>query len=260
MNLPQLTIQGKGEPFFWLHGMLNSVEADSLYSMINLNELSKEVSVIRYNYCDKSAVGNYTWPVLTDELFRVADALNFNRVVLGGMSMGSGTVVHAAVRFPERVKALILVSPPPAWEMREMVKKVYKKIASKTNPNNIPEILKRLILQSEDLPGFFEQNYPGTRQRLLESRLSFDPQYYSQIYLDGAASDFPSREQIAEIDVPTLIVTLPNDENHPLKMAQELIGLIKGSELLVISDYDDYLNLQNKAIDFLNKVSRDNKS
>jgi pimeloyl-ACP methyl ester carboxylesterase len=260
LNTPHLTIQGQGEPFFWLHGMLNSVESDSVYSLIDLNELSKQASVIRYNYCDKSATGDYTWPALTDELFSVADALNYNRVIFGGLSMGAGTILHAVVRFPERAKALILVTPPPAWEMREEVRKVYKKIASRTNQHSIPEILKRIIQRNQDPPEFFEQNYPGTRQRLLEYRLSFDPQYYSQIYLDGAASDFPSREQIALIDVPTLIVALPNDENHPLEMARELNTLIKGSELVVISDYEDYQKLQIKVRRFLNEHGFDNKS
>jgi pimeloyl-ACP methyl ester carboxylesterase len=260
MEIPHLKIDGEGQPFVWLHGMLNSVESDSVYSLIDFEQLSKQISVVRYNYCDKSVTGNYCWDVLTEELIRIADAQNFDSMILGGSSMGAGIAIHAAVRFPDRVKALVLATSPPAWETRDQVKAVYKKIASKANQKTIPEILKRIIQRNEDPPEFFELKHPGTRQRLLKYRLSFEPYYYSQIYLGGAASDLPPRKQIAQIKVPTLIVALPDDVNHPLAMAQEINSLIRRSELFIVSDYDDYQNLKKIVHDFLGKVVYNNKS
>ena len=260
METPQLNIQGEGQPFIWLHGMLNSVESDSVYSLLDFESLQNQVSVVRYNYCDKSTDGDYSWPALTNELINVLDAQKYGKALMGGLSMGAGTAIHAAVQFPERVKALILVTPPPAWEIREKVKTVYRKVITKTNGERIPEILKRIIQLNQDPPEYFEQNHPGTKQRLLEQRLSFDPQYYTQIYLGGANSDFPSREQISQINVPTLIIAHPDDPNHPLETAQELNKLIKGSELVVISDYEDYQNLQIKVRYFIVKHGFDNKS
>lgn len=260
MKLPFLHITGSGQPFAWLHGMLNSVESDSFYSLIDFESLQNQVSVVRYDYCDQSTNGDYSWPALTDELIGILDAQKYDKVLIGGLSMGAGTAIHAAVRFPERVKALILVTPPPAWEIREKVKAVYRKVISKTNSETVPEILKRIIQLSQDPPEYFEKNHPGTRQRLLKHRLSFEPQYYTQIYLGGANSDFPTHEQISEINVPTLIIAHPDDPNHPLETAQELNKLIKGSELVIISDYKDYQNLQIKIRDFLAKLGFDNKS
>ncbi|HAH24527.1 MAG TPA: hypothetical protein DCL77_12380, partial [Prolixibacteraceae bacterium] len=123
----------------------------------------------------------------------------------------------------------------------------------------IPEFLKRLIYLTEDPPNFFEHELPGTRQRLMDCRLGFDPLYYSQIYLGGAASDLPSRGQIAKIQIPTLIVALPNDENHPLDIAKELNGLIDSSKLWVVSDYKAYLNVQEEVGKFLTEIDRNNK-
>jgi 3-oxoadipate enol-lactonase len=254
MGLPHLKIQGSGQPFVWLHGMLNSVESDSVYSLIDFESLPEQVSVVRYNYCDKSIDGDYSWPALTNELISVLDANNYGKVMIGGLSMGAGTAIHAAVCFPERVKALILVTPPPAWELREKVKAVYRKVIAKTNSEKIPEILKRIIQLNQDPPEYFEKNHPGTRQRLLEHRLSFEPQYYTQIYVGGANSDFPSREQISQINVPTLIIAHPDDANHPLETAQELNKLIKGSELVIVSDHEDYQKLQFKVRDFISII------
>lgn len=260
LKTPKLTIQGEGQPFIWLHGMLNSVESDSVYSLIDFESLANQVSVVRYNYCDKSMDGDYSWPALTDELIRILDAQKYNKVVLGGLSMGAGTAIHAAVQCPERVKSLILVTPPPAWEIREKVKAVYRKVITKTNSERIPEILKRIIQLNQDPPEYYEKNHPGTKQRLLEHRLGFEPQYYTQIYVGGANSDFPSREQIYRINVPTLIIAHPDDPNHPLETALELNKLIKGSELVVISDYEDFQNLQIRIRAFLTKLGFDNKS
>lgn len=259
MNLPPITIQGEGHPFIWLHGMLNSVESDSLYSLVDLNEAAKAASVIRYDACGKSVTGNYKWDAMTDQLKDIADACNHDSMIIGGTSMGSVTALHFAVIYPERVNALILVTPPPAWEKREGVKAVYRKIASKANQNTIPEFLKRLISLNQDPPDFFEHEHPGTQKRLMEHRLGFDPLYYSQIYIGGAASDLPSRELIAKIQVPTLIVALPDDENHPMNIARELNELISRSELRVVSDYKGYLNLQEEVQVFLTEIDRNNK-
>lgn len=255
----QLTKQGEGQPLIWLHGMLNSVASDSIYSLVDLNKVAEMASLIRYDACGKSESGNYRWDAMTDQLKKVAEACQLDSMAIGGTSMGSVTALHFAVMYPKKVKALILVTPPPAWEKREPVKATYRKIASKTNHAAIPEFLKRLISLSQDPPDFFENEHPGIRQRLMEHRLGFDPSYYSQIYLGGAASDLPSRELIANIQAPTFIVALSDDLNHPLSIAQELNELIDRSELRVVSDYKGYLNLQEEVQAFLKGIASNNK-
>ena len=259
MNLPQLTIQGEGQPFVWLHGMLNSVESDSHYSLLDLCKIAQIASLVRYDACGKSVCGNYQWDAMTDQLKVVAEVCQFDSMVLGGTSMGSVTALHFAVRYPEKVKALILVTPPPAWEKREKIKAVYSKIALLANQTTIPEFLKRLICLAQDPPNFFEQEHPGTRERLMKYRLGFEPLYYSQIYRGGAASDLPSHELIAKIKAPTFIVALADDVNHPLYIAHELNHLIARSELMIISDYNGYLQLQEKVLEFLVDIDRNNK-
>ena len=92
--------------------MLNSVDSDTIFSLIDLSQLSKLVSLVRYDACNKSVNGKFTWEAMSDELISVADAQKYKTMILGGSSMGSGTAIHCAVKFPERVKALILVTPP----------------------------------------------------------------------------------------------------------------------------------------------------
>lgn len=254
MNLPSLYTEGKGQPFIWLHGMLNSVESDSIYSLVDFDKLSKFLTIIRYNYCNKSVTGNYTWEFLSEELLSVLNNQKIEKSILGGLSMGSGTILQAAVNYPERIKAMLLVTPPPAWENREAVKKVYRRIAAKTSPEKIPEFLNRIINLTPDPPQYYEDINPGVREKLQELRMAFEPAYYTRLYTDGANSDFPSREQISLINVPTLIIAHSNDSNHPLETAQELHNLIKGSDLKIITDYEDYKKTQVDIRNFLDNL------
>ena len=260
MNPPTLKITGSGRPFIFLHGMLGSVESDSVYSMVDFNRVSEIALVIRYDACGKSVTGDYSWDGMTDELFHLVNHYKLEPMILGGTSMGSGTAIHFAVRYPERVKALILVTPPPAWEKRKGVKTLYNKIASKADHSGNPEFMRKLISMNPDVPDFFEQENPGTWDRLLEFRLGFERLYYPQIYRGGAVSDLPSPEEIEKIKVPTLIAAFPDDLNHPLEIAQTLNNLIVGAEMVIISNYADYRKFQEKANDLVSSVFSDNKS
>lgn len=233
--------------------MLGSVESDSIYSLVNLQQLSQQVKLIRYDVCDKAPDGDYSWPAMVNELSTVIHPLDGEKVMLGGISMGSGTALFAALRYPERVKALILVTPPPAWEVRVPVQDLYEKIGQRAQPDRLSEFLKRIIHRNPDPPKFFEEQFPGTRRKLLHLRQNFHPAYYYSIYHGGAISDFPEREQLAGLRVPTFIVADPDDPNHPVEVAREIHSLISGSELHLVSNFNDYLEIQKNVIEFVKK-------
>jgi 3-oxoadipate enol-lactonase len=255
LKLPTLNITGSGQSLIWMHGMLNSVQSDSIYSLVDFNRLSTQIKLIRFDASNKSVTGDYSWAGMSMELSGVIDSLGLEKAILGGISMGSGTALFTALQFPEKVKALILVTPPPAWEVRVAVQKLYEKIALKARPEYIPDFLKRIIQRNQDPPEFFEQQFPGTRQKLFDLRMSFEPAYYYPIYHGGAISDFPTRNDLVKINVPVLIVGDPNDSGHPIEVAREMNSLIPDSELFLVSSFDDYLQLQNKISEFLNKIT-----
>jgi pimeloyl-ACP methyl ester carboxylesterase len=147
------------------------------------------------------------------------------------------------------------VTPPPAWEVRAAVQEVYEKIAKKSRLDHLPESVKRIIQRNQDPPEFFEQQFPGTRKKLLDLRMSFDPAYYYSIYHGGAVSDFPEREELKQVKLPTLIVADPNDPGHPIEVAREMNELIPNSELFLIRNMDDYTTLQKTVSDFLRFIT-----
>ncbi len=54
-----------------------------------------------------------TFDVFADDLIALADQLGLDRFVVGGISLGAGTALNLAIRYPERVSALVLCRP--AW-------------------------------------------------------------------------------------------------------------------------------------------------
>jgi len=234
--------------------MLNSVESDSIYSLINFEAVAKQVQLIRYDSCDKSANGDYSWDAMVEELNKIIDSLGNEKVMLGGVSMGSGTALYTAIRYPEKVKALILVTPPPAWEVRIAIQKLYEKIALRARPDHLPEFLKRIIKLNQDPPEFYEQLFPGSRKKLIDLRMTFDPAYYYSIYHGGAISDFPERDELMQVKIPTLIVGDPNDPGHPIEVAREMEELIPDSNLFQVSNTTEYRQLQETVSVFLRSI------
>jgi pimeloyl-ACP methyl ester carboxylesterase len=84
--------------------------------------------------------------------------------------------------------------------------------------------------------------------------VSFDPAYYYSIYHGGAVSDFPLREELTKLEIPTLIIADPNDAGHPIEVAREMHKLIAGSQLIELQNIEDYFQLQENVSYFINSV------
>lgn len=251
MQEPTINSNANGLPFIWLHGMLSSIKSDSLNPLLDFESIKQFAKVIRYNYRDKCENSDYTWKSLSEELSQIIVRHKIKSPVLGGLSMGVGTILHYVTSNQNDVKALVLYTPPPVYQDREPVKKVYRKVALKTNSETIPDIVKKLIEKTTDIPDYVEEKYPDARKKIIESRLDFNPVYFTRIYNDGANSDFPDKNLISRIKIPTLIIAQTNDDNHPVKSAIELQKLIKGSELLYISNLEDYIKTSQIVNNFI---------
>jgi pimeloyl-ACP methyl ester carboxylesterase len=62
--------------------------------------------------------------------FGIADQLGLERFVAGGVSLGCATALYAALVAPQRISALILGTPPTAWETRAAQAALYEQMAA----------------------------------------------------------------------------------------------------------------------------------
>jgi pimeloyl-ACP methyl ester carboxylesterase len=110
---------GQGLPFLWGHGLLGSMAQEDDADLLDWSEIQRSARLLRYDARGHGrseatldpADGH--WGELGRDMLALADAFEAERAVLGGLSMGCATALHAAALAPGRVEALVLVAPPP---------------------------------------------------------------------------------------------------------------------------------------------------
>ncbi|RFA23376.1 alpha/beta fold hydrolase [Subtercola boreus] len=198
---------------------------------------------------DAPQVEDFVWTELALDLLAVADRFSPDAPVSGiGLSMGTGTLLHAAAHLPGRFDRLVLTAPPTAWQTRAGQASIYTMMADTIERYPSAEEAEAALMAmfaSAPLPELFAElpNYPGVpdvSMRLLPT------------VLRGAAeSDLPSFEALAEIIQPTLILAWAGDPAHPVSTAEKLAELLPNSELVVSSTLQDVRGWGDRAAAFL---------
>jgi pimeloyl-ACP methyl ester carboxylesterase len=105
---------GDGVPIVLLHGLT----ATRRYVVMGSRSLERtNHRVISYDARGHGrssaapAPDAYRYRLLVDDLERVLDSLSIDRAVLAGVSMGSHTILSFALRAPERVAGLVVITP-----------------------------------------------------------------------------------------------------------------------------------------------------
>lgn len=178
------------------------------------------------------------------ERFSIADfAIDLARFIedrglgpcpVGGISMGAAIATRLAVKRPDLVSALILARP--AW-------------VTEAGPENMaPNAEVGRLLAEHDDPAearaAFLASPTATRLREdapdnLASLTGFftrEPRHVTAALLTRIAADGPgvTREALASLDLPTLVIGTEADMIHPMSHARDLAGLIPNARLVEI--------------------------
>ncbi|MDT9593253.1 alpha/beta hydrolase [Nocardioides zeae] len=220
-----------GRPVVQLHGLTSSRHRDRLLDL----DLGRGLSGTRLLRYDARGHGrstgrpvpeDYRWSVLADDLLRLLDAYFPGERVHGvGPSMGTGTLLHAAVRDPGRFSGLTLLVPPTAWETRVAKADDYRRAAQVVEEHGAAVFVEagRLAPRPPATLGAPE-TVPDVRDELLPALLR-----------GAALCDLPSREQVATIAVPTTVLAWTDDPAHPVSTAEALAALMPHATLGVAS-------------------------
>ena len=121
-----------------------------------------------------------------DFVLRTADALGWDRFTLHGNSMGGLIATHLAARHPDRVSALVLVSPalPPRRPLQMLVP------ARSTIDGMVPIALSSVTATALGLVGLASPSLTRRRNRELLGLIYSDPDGVDRRVLDLLAADF----------------------------------------------------------------------
>ena len=177
--------------------------------------------------------GGYTYAELVDDMGAVADAAApGERVIVAGHSMGAHTATAFTLEHPERVAALVAISPasrgtPPSEETVAY----WERLAAGLEGGGIEGFIETYDDGTHD-PEWRDTVLMLARRRLALHR---DLEAVARALREVTSSvPFEGMEALAGIAVPTLVVgTLDEaDPGHPYAVAEEWAGAIPDARLI----------------------------
>lgn len=225
-------ITGDGPTVLQAHGLTSSRDAE--LALLDLRPLAaRGRRLVRYDAAGHGRSAGpddperYRWTALADDLLALLDAVGATEPVDAvGISMGTGTILTAAVRHPERFRRLVLALPPTAWETRAAQAGIYGQMADLLEAHGWDALLELMAASTLAMP-------PVLAERGLTLEPQLQPATAPAVLRGAALSDLPSPEQVAALRMPVLLLPWAGDPGHPLSSADRLHELIAGSELFV---------------------------
>jgi pimeloyl-ACP methyl ester carboxylesterase len=212
-------VHGAGPPAILLHGATSAGREDfaaqiPLFSRAFLVHLPDARG---HGLTKWDAGGGFEYRWLVDDLVAFADALGLQTFHLVGFSMGAMTALQFAVRFPERLRTLVVIGITTQREPRASVARHLMDPARVDRED--PAWAAELARRHDPVQG------PGAWRVLLPA-----------IAADLAVQPLLTPRQLHAIDAPALVVSGDRDPFVPVDHAWGLSRLLPRGRLLVVPD------------------------
>ena len=187
---------------------------------------------------------DYTWASLATDLLALADHFSPDAPVGAiGSSMGTGTILHAALRRPDRFDRLVLTAPPTAWDTRAPQAGVYRQMADFVEANGAGALAG--MMGQAPIPPVFQglasfPPLPDIAEALLPT-----------VFRGAGRADLPPLEALAAITQPTLILAWTDDPGHPLISAERLVATLPNAVLEIAATHEEFLTWGHRAAEFV---------
>lgn len=168
-----------------------------------------------------SAEQSYGYPELIADLERVVEAeIGEGRFLLGGHSMGAHTAVGYALAHPERLSGLVIIGPTYTGEIRPESLAYWNGLADALEAGGIDGFVDYLGRESGVGEAWRDSVLRISAERM---ELHRDPAALVRALRETPASKpFGSMEELAGLDVPSLVVASGDeaDPGHPYAVAE----------------------------------------
>lgn len=229
---------GQGQPVVFQHG-LGGDEAQVAQTFPDAAGLRRLTVECRGH--GASSLGSrepFSIGMFADDVLAAADERKLDRLVVGGISMGSAIALRLAHLHPDRVAGLILVRP--AWTFTAAPENMapIRLIADLLRSYPLDDA--RAEFSASQIAREMAADAPDNLASLLGYFDRPDARGFASV-LAGVATDGPgvSQDAASAITVPTLVVGNRRDFIHPLEKAEALAAAIPGSTFVVVTPKAD---------------------
>jgi pimeloyl-ACP methyl ester carboxylesterase len=222
---------GEGTPVFFQHGL----GADITQPL----GIFRPPKGFRLLACDCRAHGEtrplgdeakLKFDAFADDLIALLDHLELPRAVFGGISMGAGISLNAALRYPERTLGLILSRPawldapsPPNLSVLGVISRLIREHGAQVGRQRFLDSADyaRILAESPDAASSMVGQFESARAEDGVPRLERLP------------NDAPSRDRSSwkRIGVPRIVLGNRQDPVHPWSLAETLAEELNDAEL-----------------------------
>jgi 3-oxoadipate enol-lactonase len=227
-------IAGEGPPVVLLHGLSATRRNVVQGSRALLRRGYRLIAYDARGHGASSPGTRYGYPELIEDLEAVLDELALERVALVGSSMGAATGMAFAMRHPERVAAVVQITPAYNGAARtgNVDDGAWDAMATGLEEGGVDAFVD-VAQPAAAGEGWREIAREAVRQRMERHEHPFEVALALRQMPRSAAWD--GLEALQTVQTPVLIVASRDemDHLHPLAIAQEYARLLPNAELVV---------------------------
>ena len=250
---------GEGPPVVLLHGLSATRRNVVQGSRALVKRGYRLISYDARGHGRSSPAPRYEYTDLVEDLAAVLDHLDLERAALVGSSMGAATAMAFTLENPERVPALVQITPAYTGYARtgNADGKVWEKLAGA-----LDEGIDRFVEVAQ--PTGLPERWRDVAREASRQRME---RHEDLTAVAQALRELPSSvawkglEALSDLDVPVLVVGSQDDSDwvHPLGVAEEYCRKLPRGELVVEDKGESPLawqgaRLSNVIADFLERV------
>jgi 2-hydroxymuconate-semialdehyde hydrolase len=235
---------GDGQPIVFLHGSGVGASAAANWSQ-NLPILAESHRVIAFDQLgfgqtqaqQGEKYGIDSW---VSHVIRVLDALQLDRVILAGNSMGGWISLQTAIDHPQRVAGVLTMGTG------HLEYEVTAVLRAHARPEFSVDGIRRILLDfvvdqslvTEDLvqARFRAATMPGAAERY-------------RVVIDARnASSVLNESELSKLSMPAMIIHGRRDQVVPLELAFRLFNLVPHSDLHILEDCGHWAQIERAGI------------
>jgi len=225
--------EGTGEPLLWITGFAISSE---IFAPV-IHHYAAEHDCIRYDSRGAGRSQVPWWPTSVPELaadaVRVLDALGVDSAHVYGLSMGGMVAQEVALRFPDRVRALVLGG---TWHGGPRVTLPSPAVASALASRGAPAAVRAQLVGRALFSERFRAEHPDVVRAHLRTLAAYPASARGLVAHLTAATWHDTRARLHRISAPTLVMHGGADELVPVQNGVALAERIPDATLEVLPD------------------------
>ncbi len=249
---------GNGYPILAVHGNAGGFDQGLIMANKTLNSKFQVISVSRFGYLRSAIPEKASVAMQADAYAALLDSLNIDEAAVVGYSAGSASSIQFALRYPELVSALILVSPAAPGKGPIMPKPIFNIFfrndfvywATITYFGSWVQDAWIGVPEEFTLTPEYEAEVRDLLFHILPVSARVDGSFFD-IYTSSPEIFNSSKNEdyaFEDIEIPTLVISARDDPLALHENAKDLVERIPHSRLLALPDGGHLLLGHNEEV------------